>query len=72
MAKDVADSAVQVLGGYGYVADYQVHICMPRALKVQLSSACGGHMPAHHAVGCELDVQPAKATTCSLDPLMSV
>ena len=26
MAKDVADSAIQVLGGYGYMADYQVRV----------------------------------------------
>jgi len=45
MAKDVADSAIQVLGGYGYIADYQVERLWRDAKLLEIG---GGTNEAHH------------------------
>jgi len=45
MAKDVADAAIQALGGYGYVADYQVERLWRDAKLLEIG---GGTNEAHH------------------------
>jgi isovaleryl-CoA dehydrogenase len=44
MAKDVADRAVQVLGGYGYVGEYQVERLWRDAKLLEIG---GGTIEAH-------------------------
>lgn len=45
MAKDVADGAVQTLGGYGYIADYQVERLWRDSKLLEIG---GGTNEAHH------------------------
>jgi isovaleryl-CoA dehydrogenase len=45
MAKRVADSAVQVLGGYGYVGEYRVERLWRDAKLLEIG---GGTLEAHH------------------------
>ena len=44
MAKDVADNAMQVLGGYGYVGEYVVERMWRDAKLIEIG---GGTMEAH-------------------------
>ena len=44
MAKDVADRAIQVLGGYGYVGEYQVERLWRDAKLIEIG---GGTLEAH-------------------------
>ena len=44
MAKEVADRAVQVLGGYGYVGEYQVERLWRDAKLLEIG---GGTVEAH-------------------------
>jgi isovaleryl-CoA dehydrogenase len=44
MAKDVADRAIQVLGGYGYVGEYQVERLWRDAKLLEIG---GGTIEAH-------------------------
>jgi isovaleryl-CoA dehydrogenase len=44
MAKEVADCAVQVLGGYGYVGEYQVERLWRDAKLLEIG---GGTVEAH-------------------------
>jgi isovaleryl-CoA dehydrogenase len=44
MAKEVADSAIQVLGGYGYVGEYQVERLWRDAKLLEIG---GGTIEAH-------------------------
>ena len=44
MAKNVADRAIQVLGGYGYVAEYQVERLWRDAKLLEIG---GGTIEAH-------------------------
>ncbi len=45
MAKNVADRAIQVLGGYGYVGEYQVERLWRDAKLIEIG---GGTVEAHH------------------------
>ena len=45
MAKQVADRAIQVLGGYGYVSEYQVERLWRDAKLIEIG---GGTVEAHH------------------------
>jgi len=45
MAKEVADNAIQVLGGYGYVGEYRVERLWRDAKLVEIG---GGTLEAHH------------------------
>ncbi len=45
MGKNVADRAIQVLGGYGYVAEYQVERLFRDAKLLEIG---GGTLEAHH------------------------
>ncbi|MEZ4288438.1 MAG: acyl-CoA dehydrogenase family protein [Polyangiales bacterium] len=45
MAKEVADRAIQVLGGYGYVAEYKVERLWRDAKLLEIG---GGTLEAHH------------------------
>ena len=45
MGKEVADRAIQVLGGYGYVAEYQVERLWRDAKLLEIG---GGTLEAHH------------------------
>lgn len=45
MAKRVADRAIQVLGGYGYVGEYQVERLWRDAKLLEIG---GGTNEAHH------------------------
>jgi isovaleryl-CoA dehydrogenase len=45
MAKQVADRAIQVLGGYGYVGEYQVERLWRDAKLMEIG---GGTVEAHH------------------------
>ncbi len=45
MAKQVADRAIQVLGGYGYVGEYQVERLWRDAKLLEIG---GGTNEAHH------------------------
>ncbi len=45
MAKEVADRAIQVLGGYGYVGEYQVERLWRDAKLLEIG---GGTLEAHH------------------------
>ena len=49
LSADVADSAIQVLGGYGYIADYQVELSLSRSLSA-LSDADSSYQGARHLV----------------------
>jgi isovaleryl-CoA dehydrogenase len=49
MAKDVADRAIQVLGGYGYVAEYVVERLWRDAKLLEIG---GGTLEAHHKNMC--------------------
>jgi isovaleryl-CoA dehydrogenase len=44
MAKEVADRAIQVLGGYGYVGEYQVERLWRDAKLLEIG---GGTLEAH-------------------------
>ena len=45
MAKNIADRAIQVLGGYGYVGEYQVERLWRDAKLLEIG---GGTNEAHH------------------------
>ena len=45
MAKDVADGAIQTLGGYGYIADYRVERLWRDSKLLEIG---GGTNEAHH------------------------
>ena len=49
MAKDVADRAIQVLGGYGYVAEYGVERLWRDAKLLEIG---GGTLEAHQKNMC--------------------
>ncbi len=45
MAKEVADAAIQCLGGYGYIGDYKVERLWRDAKLIEIG---GGTIEAHH------------------------
>ena len=45
MAKEVADNAIQILGGYGYMSEYVVERMWRDAKLLEIG---GGTLEAHH------------------------